>query len=195
MRPRTTADTPLTSRQAAFVEQYLICLNAGEAAKRAGYSQKNANCIASRTLKEPNVLAAITRAMAARSVRTGITADRVLKETELLAFSDISHYDIDDDGTVTRTTTAPPHALRAISTIKRRVIRRGKDLIREVEVRLWDKPGPLKLAGRHVGLFPDRVEITGADGGPVQLQAVRSMSDEALVSRTRELLAKFKTDP
>jgi hypothetical protein len=55
--------------------------------------------------------------------------------------------------------------MRALQSIKRRTITRDRgkrvEAVREVEIRLWDKPGPLKLVGQHVGLFTDRVEHTG----------------------------------
>jgi len=52
-----------------------------------------------------------------------------------------------------------------VQSIKRRVTTRGRGtratVVREVEIRLWEKPGSLKLAGQHVGLFTDRLEHSG----------------------------------
>ncbi len=155
----------LTPRQQRFVEEYLVDLNATQAAIRAGYSAKTAVVQGPRLLGIVQVAAAIAAGKEARNERTGITQDRVLEELGLLAFSDVTHYSVDDDGNMELTEGAPEAAARAVSSIKRR-IRFDEDGNKtvEVELKLWDKPGPLKLAGRHVGLFPDRVEVTGKDG-------------------------------
>jgi phage terminase small subunit len=159
----------LTARQARFVAEYLVDLNACQAAIRAGYSPKVAETCGPRLLRNAQVADAISKAKEARTVRTEITQDRVLEELAALAFSDVTHYSVDDAGRLTVADGAPPSSRRAISSIKkRRIVDKDGGVTHEVEIKLWDKPGPLKLAGRHVGLFPDRVEITGKNGGPVE---------------------------
>ncbi len=69
----------LTPRQARFVDEYLVDLNAKEAAIRAGYSKKTAKQLGHKTLPAPAVQEAVTAAMGARSKRTEITADMVLR--------------------------------------------------------------------------------------------------------------------
>jgi hypothetical protein len=49
----------------------------------------------------------------------------------------------------------------------------------DVEVELWDKPNALKLMGRHVGLFPDKVEVTGKDGEPLAGFTLEQLSTRA----------------
>lgn len=171
---------PLPPRQARFVAEYLIDLNATQAAIRAGYAGgKTAEGQGSRLLRNAKVAAAIREARVKLQVRTDITQDRVLAELALLAFSDVSHFDLDDAGNVKLAAHAPPGAMRSVSSIKRSVTTdKAGGVTRDVEVKLWDKPGPLKLAGRHVGLFPDRVELTGVGGGPVKTQQVTR--DEAI---------------
>jgi phage terminase small subunit len=160
----------LTPNQERFVAEYLVDLNATQAAIRAGYSAKTASQQGARLLGNAKVAAAIAERQAARAERTGITQERVLEELALLAFSDLEHYEVADNGEVTLAPGAPRGAMRALSSIKRR-ISTDKDgsVTREVELKLWDKPGPLKLAGRHVGLraFMDRLEVTGKDGDPI----------------------------
>lgn len=161
------ADRPLTPKQAVFVAEYLKDLNATQAAIRAGYSPKTAEQQGPRLLGYVGIQAAIRAGQADRSKRTGITQDRVLAEAALLAFSDLTHYVVDDAGEVKLTIDAPDGAMRAISSIKRKKVTRGEESWFEVEIRLWDKPGVLKLAGQHVGLFRDKVEFSGPGGGPV----------------------------
>lgn len=105
----------------------------------------------------------------------------------LLANSCLDHYYVDDDGQVQLTETAPDGAMRAIQSIKRRkTVKESRDgeltITYDVEIRLWDKPAPLKLMGRHVGLFPDRVEHVGRDGGPIEFAGatVEEMKARAL---------------
>ncbi len=68
----------LTAKQSRFVEEYLIDLNATQAAIRAGYSEKTAQEQSSRLLSNVMIANAVSEAMAARSCRTEITADYVL---------------------------------------------------------------------------------------------------------------------
>jgi phage terminase small subunit len=148
---------PLTRLRERFVAEYLVDLNATAAYERAGGSARVAGNLGPRLMRTPAVLEAIDKAMAARNARTGITADRVLAELEPLAFSNVSHYAVDMRGDVTLAPGAPPEAWRAVRSIKRRILIDGTI---KVEIELWDKPGTLKLAGRHVGLFPDKVEVS-----------------------------------
>ena len=170
----------LTPRQRRFADEYLVDLNATQAAIRAGYSAKTAEVQGPRLLGNVRIAEAIELAQKARAVRTGITQDRVLNETALLAFSDLTHYTVTDDGHVAPTTEAPPGAMRAIQSIKRTVTttKRG-DIVREVEVRLWNKPGPLKLAGQHVGLFKEKLELNVPDLRPASDRIARLMVDVA----------------
>ena len=70
----------MTKKQKCFIEEYLIDLNATQAAIRAGYSTDTAYSIGNENLKKPEVRACIDKAMAERSKRTGVNADRVVEE-------------------------------------------------------------------------------------------------------------------
>ena len=69
----------LTPKQKCFVDEYLVDLNATQAAIRAGYSAKTAGSIGQRLLKKVEIQTALAAAMAAREERTEITADYVLR--------------------------------------------------------------------------------------------------------------------
>ena len=79
---------PLNDRQSRFVAEYLVDLNATQAAIRAGYSAATANQIGARLLVNVKVAAAIAEAQAARSRRTEVTQDRVVLELARVAFGD-----------------------------------------------------------------------------------------------------------
>lgn len=70
---------PLTAKQAAFVNEYLIDLNATQAAIRAGYSEKTAGRTGHENLKKPEIAQAIQEAQAERAERLELTQDDVLK--------------------------------------------------------------------------------------------------------------------
>ena len=82
------ASRGLTAKQRCFVNEYLIDLNATQAAIRAGYSAKRADAIGYENLRKPEIAAAIAGAREAREQRTGVTADRVLLEAARLALFD-----------------------------------------------------------------------------------------------------------
>ncbi len=76
----------LTKKQKRFVEEYLIDLNATQAAIRAGYSPQTAYSIGDENLKKPEIKNAIDKALAERSRRTGVNADRIIEELAKIAF-------------------------------------------------------------------------------------------------------------
>jgi phage terminase small subunit len=169
----TVEDMPLNARQRAFVAEYVIDLNASRAAIRAGYSSVAANVAGSTLLANRNVANAVEHALASRLARTQITQDTVLNEMAILALARIDHYELDDQGQVRLTANAPEGAMAAVKSIKRRVTfsKQGDKTI-EAELVMHDKTAPLKLMGRHVGLFADRVEHTGKDGKPIAIERV-----------------------
>ncbi len=82
----------LTERQKRFVEEYLVDLNATQAAIRAGYSPRTAYSTGQRLLKNVEVQAAIQEAMEERSRRTEVTQDMVVDELRAVAFAQAADY-------------------------------------------------------------------------------------------------------
>jgi len=150
----------MTDKHARFVQEYLVDFNATQAAIRAGFSPRTAKQQGSRLLTYADIAEAIAAGRGAVADKSGITRERVLQELALLAFSDVKHYLIDDAGNVKLAAGAPDGASRAISSVKRRVrVDEEGNSTTEVEFRLWDKPGPLKLAGKHAGLFAEKPDL------------------------------------
>lgn len=75
----------LTPKQAAFVHEYLVDLNATQAAIRAGYKEKNARAIAAENLTKPDIQKAIQEARDAREKRSMITVEWVLAQIASIA--------------------------------------------------------------------------------------------------------------
>lgn len=84
----TTPQLGLNPKQQRFVDEYLVDLNATQAAIRAGYSVDTAGAIGHENLKKPDIQLAITEARKLQQERTGITADKVLLEIASIAMAD-----------------------------------------------------------------------------------------------------------
>ena len=169
----------LNPRRRAFVLEYVKDKSGSQAAIRAGYSVNTAAVTGSQLLNTPNVRAAVDKLIAQRIASVGMTRETVLHEMALLATSCLEHYVLDDEGQVNPAPGAPEGVMSAIKSIKRKVrahYNNDGDVASktfDVEVMLWDKPTPLKIMGRHLGLFPDRVEVTGKDGAPLEVTEIR----------------------
>lgn len=145
----------MTKKQKRFVEEYLIDLNATQAAIRAGYSPETAGSIGAENLKKPEIKSRIDKAMAERSRRTGINQDRVLQELARIGFAKIT--DVVDPETAEIRTDASDDDLACIQSIKIKPNEFGT----EREVKLYDKKSALVDLGKHLGLFKDKMELTG----------------------------------
>jgi phage terminase small subunit len=152
----------LTPKQAAFVREYLIDLNATQAAIRAGYSPKTSEEQGYQLLRKTSVKAEIQAAMDKRAAKTEVNSDRVLNEITKLAFADIRKV-FDESGNLLPVHMLPDEIAASISSIE--VVTSkipGSDPV-EVEhtakIKFWDKRGSLEMLGRHLKLFTDKIEV------------------------------------
>ena len=117
----------LTPKQQRFVEEYLIDLNATQAAIRAGYSEKTAKEIGSENLTKPNIAKAIAEAQEKLSNKAQVTVEMVVQG----------------------------------------LLNEAKDLsessTQSARVSAWAH------LGKHLGMFKDKIEHTGPNGGPIDL--------------------------
>jgi phage terminase small subunit len=161
-------DTPaLTPRQRRFVDEYLISLNATQAAIRAGYSARNAESIGYQLLQKTPVRAAVEAGQQALSRQAQVHAYQVVRELALVAFADVTAFTFD---AVTGAVSAPPdrpEMTRALAAVRRRVRNTlgGREV--DVEIRLWPKVEALQLLGQHLGLFKDKGDA--GDGPPYKV--------------------------
>lgn len=149
----------MTKKQKRFVEEYLIDLNATQAAIRAGYSPKTANEQGAQNLAKLSIRDAIDKAMAERSRRTGINQDRVLLELAKIAF--LNPVDVIDPETAMVKAGASRDDTACISGVRIKTLSTKEGPIVEREVKFCDKLKALELLGRHLGLFMDKVKIEG----------------------------------
>lgn len=144
----------LTPKQQRFVEEYLIDLNGTQAAIRAGYSPKSADVHCTRMLGNASVRHAVDTAMAARSARTGVTQDRVIRELARVAFVDPTKVVDFGTGMIKPDLTEDDRAV--LSGVK---IKDGLEFT-EREVKFADKLKALELLGKHLNLFTDSVQLS-----------------------------------
>lgn len=145
----------MTQKQKRFIEEYLIDLNATQAAIRAGYSPDTAQQTGSENLSKPVIRAQIDRAMAERSKRTGVNAERVVQELAKIAF--VNATEVIDPKTATVKEDALPEDTAAIQSVKVKTF--GEDGL-EREIKMADKIKALELLGKHLGMFQNNVNVT-----------------------------------
>ncbi|MDE7422802.1 MAG: terminase small subunit [Lachnospiraceae bacterium] len=160
----------LTEKQKRFVEEYLIDLNATQAAIRAGYSVKNPDKIGSELLGKTRVSEEISKAMAERSRRTGINQDRVVMELAKIALVNPDDVINPEDASVRE--NASKDDLACIQSVKVKHSSSDKGNITEREVKLNDKIKALELLGKHLGMWKDKVELSGLDEEKTKLDAI-----------------------
>ena len=146
----------LTEKQQRFVDEYLIDLNATQAAIRAGYSAKTADVQGSRMLANCKVQQAISIAMAERSKRTGINQDRVVLELARIAFVKMTDI-IDSDGKIKDDATDDD--LACIESVKYKSSESDTGLSVEREVKISPKLKELELLGKHLGMWNDKLDV------------------------------------
>lgn len=168
----------LNDKQRAFVFEYCVDFNGTQAAIRAGYSSNSAGEQAYDLLKKPQIKGAIATILKARGDSNEVLAQRVRDELTGIAFFDPGEM-LDFSGTTVRLRPAnqiPRRARKAISSIKvRRYVEGHGDDAMEVEVteiRFNSKNDALQQLGKHLGMFIDRQEVTGKDGGPITVKDV-----------------------
>ena len=176
----------LNARQQRFADEYIVDLNATQAAIRAGYSERTAKEQASRLLSNVNVQHYIQKRKQERVERTEITQDMVLFELAAIAFSNAADYAqvvereatiqnenghviqlFDEDGNPVMYRTVEPVLTADLTDRQKRalsVIKKGRD---GVEVKPYDKIRALELIGKHIGMFTDKVEVAGEINNPM----------------------------
>ena len=157
----------LTHKQERFVQEYLIDLNATQAAIRAGYSEKSAHVTGHETLNKPYVASAIAEAQKSRADRTEINADWVLKRLHAEAVADLA--DIYDHNGSIRPIHEWPVIWRQglIQGVKHTEVRDSEgnstgEFV--VEVKLPDRIKRIELIGKHVNVQAFREQVAHSGG-------------------------------
>lgn len=159
----------LTDKQMRFIDEYLIDLNATRAYKTAYPNVKSDEAAASaavRLLRNVKVQVYLKERQEKLQKRTEITQDRVLMELAKIAFASGADFakvvteksksnpDVEFQRVEIKDTESLPDGIRsAISNIK--------ETKYGISVESYDKVKALELLGRHLGMFKDKVELSG----------------------------------
>lgn len=140
-------------RRDVFVDEYLVDLNATQAAIRAGYSPKAARVQGCRLIANDNIQAQIKRRIKDREARTEINQNRALYELSAMAF-----YDPADIGSVR--IDGPADIAKLPERVRRAIIGWSWDKHGNFVLKLATKTPNVELIGRHLGMFKDKLEVT-----------------------------------
>lgn len=162
----------LTVKQRMFVEEYLIDLNATQAAIRAGYSAKTADQQGSRMLANVKVQQAIAERMAERSKRTGVNQDRVVLELAKVAFLKMTDV-VDSNGKIKQ--DASEDDLSCIESIKYKESDNEYGGSVEREVKVASKLKALELLGKHLGMWNDKLDVNMT--APIVISGADALED------------------
>ena len=164
----------LTAKQIRFVDEYIVDFNATQAAIRAGYKAKTAHVIGAENLRKPKIAEEIARRQKDLQRRTEVTQERVVKELARIAFANIADYihvetqtRTKDDGSEVTYQTVMFNETQELSADQRAALAVVKQSVNGFELKLHDKIKALELLGRHIGMFNDKLSLSGTDGGPL----------------------------
>lgn len=157
----------MTAKQKRFCDEYLIDLNATQAAIRAGYKKETAYSQGQRLLKNVEVQKQIEENKKNLCKRVEVTQERVIEELSYIAFAKASDYArviekdaMDDEGNPVKYRTVEPILTDELTEEQKRaiaVIKKGRD---GFEIKPYDKTKALELLGKHLGMWTDKVEVT-----------------------------------
>lgn len=175
----------LTDKQRVFVEEYLTCWNATEAARRAGYSPHSIRQIAQDTLSKLYIREEIERRIAEKTMKT----DEVLLRLAEQARGEQSRFWIID--------SKGKPILDLQSMVRAGMMHLVKEVKTDpktgsvIEVKFHDSQAALRLLGTHLKLFTERTELTGKDGGAIQYEDV-GLTDEERAARIAALFERAR---
>jgi phage terminase small subunit len=178
----------LTDKQEAFCQEYLVDLNATKAAIKAGYSERSASVLAVKLMNKPQVQERIQELQQKRAARTEVSADRVVEELKVIAFSKVTDFlevreversiglkkktpieeDFDDEDDEEEPLTVKYNSVSVFQTSEMNqaaipaiaAIKEGKN---GIELKLHDKTKALELLARHLGMLKDNLNLNADD--------------------------------
>lgn len=145
----------LTDKQEQFCIEYLLDLNATQAAIRAGYSKHTAQRIGSENLSKPLIKDRIHELRKTLQINTLVTAERVVNELAKIGFSNLKEY-LKSDNAITDISKLPDDVAAAVESIQTDIRHDSGDsdgYTEKVKIKLHSKLGALTDLGRHLGIF------------------------------------------
>lgn len=164
--PSDTWKDGLEPRQILFVEEYLVDLNATQAAIRAGYSPKGAKQSGYLNLRKPAIAKAIADYMAER---WGITKARIVEEISNIAFANAKNYFAwgPDGVTIKDSEELTEEQCAVVSKISQTRTKDGGT----IKVELYDKLAACEKLAKLAGITIEKHEVSGPGGEPLAPEA------------------------
>ena len=159
----------LTDKQSKFVKEYLVDLNATQAAIRAGYSKKTAQEIGSENLTKPIIQEEIQKEQQRHAEKTDITIEKVLNEYAKIGFSDLTEILNFEKGYMSladfnKLTSSQRACFKKIEfKTEYKMVDGDPAPVYNVKFELYDKQHALDMIGKHLGMFVDKKEIDFKD--------------------------------
>lgn len=147
----------LNARQQRFCEEYIIDLNASQAAIRAGYSEDTARSIASELLTKPDIQLCISELKQAISNKNEGLAQAVIDELKLLGFSNIQDF-LAEENEIKDLSKVPRSHAACVESVKKTITEfqgsaESSGTKTSVQIKMYDKISALEKLGRHLGIF------------------------------------------
>lgn len=146
---KTTDQQKLTARQERFCLEYVVDLNASQAAIRAGYKAGTAGQTAAENLKKPQIKKKIAQLQSEIAKRVEITADMVVRELAAIGFADVREC-FDATGRLLNSSKLPDSIAKSVASID--VVETGKD-VKVKKLKLWNKVQALENLAKHLGMY------------------------------------------
>lgn len=147
----------LTPKQQDFVTEYLVDLNATQAAIRAGYAESGARTEGTRLLANADIADAIAERRVALAQKTEVTQERIVAEFARMAFY--------DPASIAGQPMAGPNDIPNLpEDVRRSIVGWGWDKAGNFTLKLADKNAALTNLGRHLGMFTDNLNHRSPDG-------------------------------
>lgn len=153
----------LTDKQRKFVAEYLIDLNATQAAIRAGYSEATAHSSGPRLLENVDVAAAIAERTEKHAAKLDITAEKVLAAIAEIAFGDVRKM-FTEDGALVRPHEWDDETAAAVAGMDVVTVAAGEGMVEHVaKIKRTDRLRALDMLARHHSLYNDKLEVNVTD--------------------------------
>ena len=192
----------LNVKQEKFVQEIFKGTPGAKAYRAAGYKPSTemiASISASQLLNSAKVQTRLQELQGKVAEKTGITIERVLAELAKIGFANMGDYfrvghDGDPVVDFSKLTDEQKAAIQEI-TVEDFYEGRGEDArqVRRVKFKLHDKKGALVDIGKHLGMFKEKVEISGPNGGPIEtanLHMTPAQAQEAYANLLRDVTPK-----
>lgn len=149
----------LTDKQARFVDEYLVDLNATQAAVRAGYSAKTASVIGAENLAKPNIQKAIQARQEELKIKTEITQEWVVERYRRIVEGCDKRLFFRDDGSLKPPSQWSAEMGMAVQGFEVEEFGDEGLAVSVSKLRFQDVRAALDSLARHLGMFNDKVKL------------------------------------